>query len=234
VTRGWFSIFCATCILGCTPAPRGATPASPDGVPVASPPAPDTAVIRRLAQATSPDEPLQIFFDWSIQDRDFRVQGKGTARLQGPYRVRVDLFAGQDIQVLRAVMIDDKLDLVHSGPSVPLPPVEFLWSVVGVFRAPVGASLAAMTRDGDGLTLSYEEGASRWRFRADSTSLKSAEWQGSDGGRRTVELSGPYRFGRPSKASYRDWREFRELVLTVTAVEKVEPFAPETWNVSSR
>ncbi|MEO5510927.1 MAG: hypothetical protein ABIS27_09885 [Longimicrobiales bacterium] len=197
-------------------------------------PALDTARIARLTNATRPDQPVQILFDWTLQDRDFKVQGKGIVRMQGPYHARLDLFAMQDVQVLRASLINDKLDLVYSGPSVPLPPVEFVWSVVGVFRAPAGATPTALTNSGDVVTLSFDAGSAHWRFRADSTTLKGAEWLGEDGARRTVELTGPYRFGRPAKAVYRDWREFRELGLNVTAVDVVEPFAPEIWNVSNR
>jgi hypothetical protein len=211
------------------PAQTGTVPTPPVPAPVV-----DTARIARLTAATRPDQPLQILFDWTLQDRDVKLQGKGIVRMQGPYHARLDLFAMQDIQVLRVSLIDDKLDLVYSGPTVPLPPVEFLWSVVGVFRAPAGTTPTALTNSGDAVTLSFDAGSSHWRFRADSTTLRSAEWQGEDGGRRTLELTGPYRFARPSKAVYRDWREFRELGLTVTAVEAVEPFAPEIWNVSNR
>ncbi len=225
----------ATYNAGCaaTPSPVSQAPADVPAIPSVAP-APDTALIRALLRATQPDEPLQVLFDWSLQDRDVRVQGKGIVRMQGPYRARLDLFAGQDIQVLRSTLIDDKLDLVYNGPAVPLPPVAFLWSVLGVFREPDGAAAPDMTRERDGFTLSYQIAGSHWRFRADSTTLRSAEWRGSGDSRRTVELSGPFRMGRPTKASYRDWREFRELVLTVTSVEKVEPFAPDTWNVSNR
>lgn len=205
-------------------------PTQPGAMPAS---ALDTARIRLLAAGTAPAEPLQITFDWVFQDRDFKFQGRGIVRMQGPDHGRLDLFALQDIQVLRASLNGDSLALVYSGPHVPIPPTPFLWAVLDVFRAPAPGIPATLKTDGTAFDFSYDLPGGHWRFRADSTTLRSVEWQGDDGGRRTVELSGPYRFHRPSRAVFRDWREFRELTLTVTAVEKVEPFAPEIWNVSN-
>lgn len=194
----------------------------------------DTTRIHQLAVATAPDAPIQITFGWAFQDRDFKFSGKGIVRMQGPDHARLDLFGIQDIQVLRAGLNGDSLELVYAGPQVPIPPVPFLWAVMGVFRAPLAGSPARFSASGASIDFGYDHLADHWRFKADSTTLRSVEWLGADGGRRTVELTGPFRFNRPSKAVFRDWREFRELTLTVTAVEKVAPFATEIWNVSNR
>jgi hypothetical protein len=187
-----------------------------------------------LEQATAPAGPVQIRFDWSLQDRDFKFQGRGLVRMQGPYRARLDLFGPQDIQVLRAVLNGDSLELAYAGPSVPLPPPAFLWALLGVFRSPA-ARAPDDHKTAEGLTtLQYDVDRSHWRFTVADSVLTSVEWVGDDGGRRTVELSGPYQGARPSRAAFRDWRAFRELVLTATAVEAVEPFAPGIWDVSNR
>jgi hypothetical protein len=170
-------------------------------------------------------------FDWSLQDRDVRVQGKGVLRVQAPYHARLDLFGPQDVEFVRAVLVHDSLDFLAAARDVPLPPVAFLWSLLGVFRSPA-AVLTGMTQNAAGLTLRYEGGGGTWQFRADSMALRSVEWTGSDGGRRTVELGGPFTEARPARAVFRDWREFRELTLTVTASEAVSPFDPGVWNVS--
>ena len=190
--------------------------------------------MRALVRATAPDQPLQVSFDWSMQDRDFKFAGKGVVRMQGPYHGRLDLFGPQDIQLLRATLIDDSLAYVTAANRVPIPPAAFLWAVLGVFRTPLDGAPAALKTDGGNLDFTYEQGSNHWHFKTDSTNLRSVEWLGDDGGKRTVELTGPFRFGRPGKAVYRDWREFRELTFNVTAVDKVEPFAPEIWNVSNR
>jgi hypothetical protein len=190
--------------------------------------------IHELAVATAPDVPLQITFTWNFQDRDFKFSGKGIVRMQGPDHARLDLFGIQDILVLRASLNGDSLQLVYTGPQVPIPPVPFLWAVVGVLKTPVQVPPSRFAANGTSIDFGYDLLTDHWRFKADSTTLRSVEWLGEDGGRRTVELAGPFRFNRPSKAVFRDWREFRELTLTVTAVEKVEPFATEIWNVSNR
>jgi hypothetical protein len=210
-------------------APATDTPAMPAP---GSAPTIDTARIRALSDATAPNEPVQITFTWSLQDRDFKFSGRGIVRMQGPYHARLDLFGFQDLLVARTALIDDSLSIVYSGPKVPLPPPAFMWATVGVFKAPVAQSPSSFNTDGTGFSFGYDPAPAHWRFRADATTLRSAEWQGDDGGRRTVELSGPFRMGRPSKAVYRDWREFRELTLVLTAVEKVDSFAPEIWDVS--
>ena len=201
---------------------------------VVTPARTDTTRINTLMRVTAPNEPLQVAFAWAMQDRDFKFSGKGLVRMQGAYHARLDLFGLQDIQVARVVLIGDSVEIVYSGPRVPLPPVAFLWAVVGAFRAPVAGPPASFKADGNSFEFGYDPAPAHWRFRADSTTLRSAEWTGDDGGRRTVELSGPFRFNRPSKAVYRDWREFRELTITVTAVEKVDSFASDIWNVSNQ
>jgi hypothetical protein len=141
------------------------------------------------------------------------------------------LFGPQDVEFVRAVLVHDSLEYLAAARNVPLPPVAFLWSLLGVFRAPA-ATLTGMTQNASGLTLRYEGDGGSWQFRADTANLRSVEWLGSDGGRRTVELGGPFDGARPARAVFRDWREFRELTLTVTATETVPPFDPGVWNVS--
>jgi hypothetical protein len=194
----------------------------------------DSARVAELIANTQPGAPLQIMFDWSLEDRDVKVAGKGIVRMESGYRARLDLFGPRDVQLLRAALIGDSLALAYDGPQVPLPPVEFLWSVLGVFRAPAAATTRTVKDEDGGLTIRYEGGADHWRFHAEDATLRNAEWTGSDGGRRTVELSGPFHSARPTKAMYRDWRAFRQLTLTATRFENVDSFAPETWNVSNR
>ena len=218
----------ATPVPAPAPAPAGDTTAAVGATADATA---DSAALERLREATSPIDPLQITFNWSLQDRDFRLSGRGVVRMQAPYLARLDLFGPQDVLFVKAVLNGSDLQLVAAGPNVPIPPQAFLWGVLGVFRAP-DAPRTSMTRDGGTLTFGYGDGKANWSFRADTTALRFAEWRGEDGGRRTVELSGPFRFARPARAVFRDWREFRELTLNVTEIEKVEPFAADIWNVS--
>ena len=227
-------ILLATLILpalpACTPASAspGATPVNPGALPVG---VVDSTLIRQLQVNTAPAAPQQILFDWSLQDRDVRVQGRGVLRVQAPYRARLDLFGPQDVELVRAALVGDSLAFVAGTRDVPLPPVAFMWSLLGVFRGPP-AAMTGMTGDPSGFTLRYQAGNESWQFRADSASLRFVEWLGGDGGRRTVDLTGPFQGGRPTRAMFRDWREFRELSLQVTMIENTAPFDAGIWNVS--
>ena len=40
-----------------------------------------------------PESPVQISFDFRFKEADLRFQGRGVARIEPPYRVRIDLFS---------------------------------------------------------------------------------------------------------------------------------------------
>jgi len=196
--------------------------------PVHGPVSPDLE--REAVQATAPDRPLRIIFDWTVRERDARFQGQGAARVQDPYRARLDLFGPRGETYLSAAVVDGEIRLPASvSPSV-VPPAPLLWSALGVLRPPVGTTLVGTARDGDRVRLEYRDAGGQWRFELVAGRLRRAEWIRSDGARQTVELKGEGAFRLPREAVYRDWAAYTELTLTLDEVEPVDAFPPETWS----
>jgi hypothetical protein len=203
---------------------KATPPASP------SPQTIDPALEAAAVAGTRVDTPMQIMFDWNLRDRDARFSGQGVARIE-PDRARVDLFGPRGEGYLSAVLDGFDLELSLGVENVPLPPPALFWSVLGVFRAPPGATLARAEQQGGDVTLEYRAANDTWRFQMESGSLAHAEWTGSSAGRRTVELERGQNGELPSSALYRDWPAFLELRLTPKEVRKVNGFPAEIWTV---
>jgi hypothetical protein len=173
---------------------------------------------------------MQIWFDWNLRDRDARFSGQGVARIEAD-RARVDLFGPRGEGYLSAVLDGFEPRLSLGVEAVPLPPPALFWSVLGVFRAPPGATLVRAEQQGASITLEYGQASDRWRFQLENGSLQQAEWTGSSAGRRTVELDRSQNGDLPSGALYRDWPAFLELRLTPKEVRKVNGFPTEIWTL---
>jgi len=188
---------------------------------------------REAMESTAPERPRRIVFNWTAREQDGRFSGQGVARIEPPYRARLDLFGPRGEGYLTAALVGDELRLPAAAPAMPVPPPALLWSVVGVFTPPPGARLSATRVDGERTTLEYADGPARWRFRFEGGQLRAVEWERSGAGRRTVEIRKARPDGLPIEAAYRDWAEYRELVLTLDRAEDVEPFPPEIWSPDS-
>jgi len=188
------------------------------------------ALEQEAVAATAPEAPLQIVFDWTAREREARYTGRGAARVQQPYRARLDLFGPRGERYLSAALVDGELRVPTGVARDLVPPPALLWSVLGVFTPPSGATLAASDEREGRIRLEYRGAAGdRWRFEIVEGSLRTAEWIESDRSRHTVELSGDAPAGLPRVAVYRDWAGFNELTLRLDEVEHVEPFPPELW-----
>jgi hypothetical protein len=179
-------------------------------------------------EATALERPLHIVFDWRVRERDATFSGRGVARVQPPYRARLDLFGPRGEHVLAAGLVG--LDLRLPGePAVRLPPPALFWSALGVLHPPAFGELAVATRDSNRIRLEYAEDRDRWRFALEDDRLLRAEWDPHRAGRHTVELRNAAAYGVPGRAVYRDWDAFFELTLTVDEVEHVDPFPHDIW-----
>lgn len=193
---------------------------------------PERPIVRELeaeaVRATAPTAPLHILFDWTAREQDARFTGRGVARVEPPYRARMDLFGPRGEGYLSAAVVDGELRLPRNVSPSAVPPAPLLWSVLGVFFPPEQATLVGASSDGDRARLDFERDGERWTFILEAGRMKRAEW--NVGGRRyTVELEGTGPHGLPQKAVYRDWAAFTELRLELDEVERVESFAPDTW-----
>lgn len=168
-------------------------------------------------------------FAWTFSEQSARFNGRGSTRVEPPYRARLDLFGPRGETYLAAATVGDELRLPPNMPANLIPPVALLWSAMGVLRVPEGATLELTHQSGDTLTVGYARAEERWRFRAVQGRLQYVEWNGPGAGRRTVELRGAAAHGLPQVAVYRDWAAFRELTLTLEQVNEVQAFPPDTW-----
>ena len=187
---------------------------------------PDAA--RVAIDATAPDRPLRVVFGWRILDGDARFSGEGAARIEAPYRARLDLFGPNGEGYLSAALVGMDLRLT-ADPDRALPPPAMIWAVLGVVRPPDDAVLLG-TREEDGrVELHYGVGESRLRYMLEGRRLRSVDWRG-DGRRMVVELTGA-RGSLPSEAAYRDWSQNTQLHTQLETVEEVDPYPPEIWTL---
>ena len=177
---------------------------------------------------TAPDAPLRVVFDWVILDGEARFTGSGAARIEPPYRARLDLFGPRGEGYLSAALVDSDVRLPPGTGTVPLPPPALMWAVLGVVAPPPGAVLAGTLVEEERAELHYSVGESRLRYVLEGGRLSEVRWEG-DGRRMDVGLSGSAPGGLPREAVYRDWSGYTELRMNVEQVDEVEPYPPEIW-----
>jgi hypothetical protein len=193
-------------------------------IPTTAEPATAAAAIA----ATAPDRPLHVVFDWQAMEGEARFTGQGVARIQPPYRARLDLFGPRGDTYLSAALVDDQIRMPAGAAGVQVPPPALMWAVLGVVAPPEHAVLVG-TREGQGRSeLYYETDGGILRYVLEEGRLRSAQWDGS-GGRLAVDLRGQAPFRLPTRTVYRDAAAATELMLNLESVDEVEPHPPEIW-----
>ncbi len=147
----------------------------------------DPTVAATAIEGTAPDRPLQAVFDWEMRDGDARFHGSGAARIQPPYRVRLDLFGPRGDGYLSAAAVGMELRLPPTANPVPLPPAAMMWAALGVVSPPPEARLVGTRVTTAARELHYETNGSRLRYRLIDGHLESAVWRG--GGRQNERRS---------------------------------------------
>jgi hypothetical protein len=208
-------IFIAVLVAGCSAATGTETPRTAD---------PDlaAAVMRR----TAPDRPLRVVFDWVARDGEARFTGSGVARIEPPYRARLDLFGRRGESYVSAAAVGDELRL-PPGVDAPLPPPALMWGVLGVVAPPDGARLVGTRTADDRTELHYDVAGDRLVYVLETGALRSVEWEGDR--RLSVSLEEAAELGLPRQAVYRDWKGNTELMLTLENAGATGPFPPEIW-----
>lgn len=177
---------------------------------------------------SAPDRPLQVVFDWTVLDGSARFSGSGAARIEPPYRARLDLFGPQGEGYVSAALVGTDLRLPPGAPAIRLPPAAMMWAVLGVVLPPERARLVGTRSSADRTELYYDADGSRLRYTLVDGRLRSATWDG-DGRRMAVELSGVVEPGLPRSAFYRDGSAHTELKLELKRVNEVESYPPDIW-----
>jgi hypothetical protein len=210
----------------------------PSCAPPPPPPPPPTidaqALALRLEARGQIERPERILFEWSLADRDVRFRGRGVARLEPPYKARLDLFLANGETAVRAALVGDDLRLPAGAPLGFVPPAELLWGTLGVFKPSGDARLRGAEALADGRTaLHYvRPDGIELRYLVGETGVQEVERlrQGAVVEQLTVGTPSGTRY--PSEATYRNLPEFRELRLTRQAVEQVESYPPDIWEVT--
>lgn len=193
------------------------------------------AVATELQRRTGLTEPTRIDFTWRLNEAGSRIGGVGVARIEPPYRARLDLFLDNGEGVISAALVDDDLRLPPGAPGDVLPPVDLMWGTLGVFRPVEGTTLIAGERLEEGarrLRYGYPDGDELHYELVDDT-LRALEVV--DGGSVVewvrLELSTDGRY--PRSATYRNVADYRELRITRTSVRPSEPFDAAIWDPRS-
>ena len=183
----------------------------------------------RTEMATELPRPQRIDFDWRVSEEGLRLSGSGVARVEPPYRARLDLFLGNGERVAAAALVGSDLRLPPGIGAQFIPPEHLLWGTLGVFRPGLGTALLG------GETI---DGQLRMRFRLEN--LDEVHYYMVDrrvlrvdmlrGGNviQDVRLTRD-ETGVPLEAVYRDLTAFRQLTISRKGVENVEPYPPDVW-----
>ena len=228
-TRGGLlgTAWCAVLVqFSCTP------PAPPPG------PAIDAREIGLLQEeSTRLQQPTRVLFDWRINEEGARFNGQGVARMEPPYRSRLDLFLDNGELVAIAALVDDELRLPVATEEVIIPPAPLLWSVLGVMRpGRLSTLLGGEQVDSTRVRLRYRipQGGEVHYVLAEGV-LERAELLRGGRVEETLELeAGDASDELPGQATYRNFPAFRELEVTVEAVDHVESYPPDIWTPGGR
>lgn len=206
---------------------------APRGPAVVAPVADPEGAADELEQETRLDEAIRIEFQWRLNEDRQRHRGIGLARIEPPYRARLDLWTDDLETVTTAVLIDGELRLPPGSRDDILPPIDLMWGVLGVFRPHDVLQLGADRLEGDAMRLRYTyEGRddSELRYEVAEGLVRSVELleDGHVVQRVQVETGEGDRY--PVEATYRNLTAFRELTIQRDSLRRETTFDPSIWD----
>ena len=224
----WRAAVCAAVyVTGAAISVACAPPAPPPG------PAVDAREIGLIQEAsTRLTEPTRILFEWRISEEGARFEGRGVARMEPPYRSRLDLFLPNGELVVAAALVDDDLRLPVAAPEGIIPPAPLLWATLGVLRpGRLATLLGGEAIDSTGVRLRYRiaQGGEVHYFFEDGV-LERGELLRGGRVEETLVLERQDRDANlPAAATYRNFPAFRELEVRVETIDQVESYPPDIW-----
>ena len=182
--------------------------------------------------ATMPESPVQITFDFRLKEADLRFEGRGVARVEPPYRVRIDLFSNRGEGLFRAALVGSDLRIPPGVPRELAPPPALLWAALGVFRPDSELRLVGGRGGGDGsVTLWYGgDNGEDLRFRLAGGLLTRAEIHEDGHLIEEVDLDLDEASENVVETVYRNQALFLELTFSLKSVETVESFPADIWD----
>lgn len=199
------------------------------GPPVPGPQA--AASAQGTLDATRPRDPTRIRFAFRVREADFRFNGQGLARVEPPYRVRLDLFSNGGETIFQAALVEGNLRIPPWAPRELAPPPALLWAALGIFRPDPGLNLLGGREGKDGtLTLRYGgQEDLELRFSLSDGRLTRAELHREGHLAEEVDLSLDETSGAVLETVYRNMALFLELTFSLESMENVDPFPAEIW-----
>jgi hypothetical protein len=221
---GTAGLLLALASTGCAPA-AGISPGTPVGDP--------DSLALAIRAATTPSAPRQTTFGWSLDEAGSVVRGRGVVRHVAPDRIRLDLFGPRGETYLIAALVEDEFRIPASAAGAfELPSQALLWGALGVVRPPSGATLDAATTRGAQSILRYArpdgEVHAFTLTAGEAPRLVRLERIGPSGVLESVRVEYTDA-GVPSRTTYVDRRNYRELVLVTESSRTVDSFPAEIW-----
>jgi hypothetical protein len=181
--------------------------------------------------ATRPEAPTRLRFDFRVKEADLRFNGRGLARIEPPYRVRLDLFTGGGETLFQAALVEGTLRVPAWAPRELAPPPALLWASLGIFRPDPDLRLLGGRQDEAGeVTLRYGgEDALELRFMLTDGRLTRAELHREGHLTEEVDLSLDEESGTVVETVYRNLSLFLELTFSLESSEHVASFSPDIW-----
>lgn len=180
---------------------------------------------------TRPSEPTEILFGFRVREADLRLSGRGIARMEPPYRVRLDLFSGGGETIFQAALVDGSLRIPPWAPRELAPPPALLWAAFGIFRPDPDLDFFEGRKGSEnGLSLRYG-GADdlELRFLIEGGHLTRAELIRDGHLVEEVDLRLDEDTGSVLETVYRNHALFLELTFTLESVENVASFPAGIW-----
>ncbi len=195
------------------------------------PPGAASGVARTALETTRPSGPSRILFDFRVREADLRFNGRGLARVEPPYRVRLDLFGHGGETIFQAALVEGVLRIPPWAPEELAPPPALLWAALGIFRPDPDLEFLGGARSPSGrVTLRYRgEDGLELLFQFRGSRLRRAELYRDGHLSEEVDLSLDEDLGRVVETVYRNQALFLEMTFSLESAEDVEPFSPDIW-----
>jgi len=166
-----------------------------------------------------------------VREQDLRFNGQGVARVEPPYRVRLDLFSNGGEAIFQAALVEGNLRVPAWAPRELAPPPALLWAAFGVFRPDPDLDLLE-GRAGEGNVLTLRYGGNQdleLRFRFEGARLTRAELHREGHLVEEVDLLHDEADGKVLETVYRNRALFLELTFSLESTENVSSFPAEIW-----
>ncbi len=211
----------ALLLTGCASAP-----------PVPTAPPPDAnQVALGATRASELDVPYRLFFEWSVVEPGSRLSGRGVARIEPPYRARLDLFSSNGERIAAAALDGGTLRVAEDRQT-EVPPPALFWGTLGVFRPGTGVALMGGRRFPNGdIELRYQQAdATELLYRLRANRIERIDLRRGGRAREEVALTRVEGERFPRRATYRHLDDVRELSITLESIEHAESYPTDIWD----